>query len=71
MDLSAGALFAGSIVSALGVGFFIYGRRQRRASQLVAGVLLLIAPFVGGPGMIYAAGGFIVLALWLAGRFGI
>ena len=71
MDFTPGELFAGSVVSAIGVGVFIYGRKQRRPPQFLAGVLLMLCPFVGGGGwMVSAAGAAIVCALWLALRFG-
>ena len=71
MDFSAGALFAGTAVSAVGCGVLIYGRRQRRAPQFVAGVLLLLCPFVGGgPWAILGVGAAVVVALSLAIRCG-
>ena len=71
MDLTAGELFAGMVVSALGVGVLMYGRKQRRAPHVVGGVLLLVCPFVGGGAWtVSAAGAAIVAALWLAVRLG-
>jgi len=72
MGLTAGELFAGMAVSAIGVGILIYGRKQRRAPHFLAGVLLLACPFVGGgPWTVSAAGLAIVAALWLAVRCGV
>jgi len=71
MDMSPGELFAGLLVSALGVGILMYGRKQRRPPQYVAGVLLLLCPFVGGgPWAVSGAGAAVVAALWLAVRLG-
>lgn len=38
-------LFAGMIVSTVGVGYLMYGRRQSRFVPLVAGVVLCIYPY--------------------------
>lgn len=71
MNFTAGELFAGSVASAIGIGLFIYGRKQRRGPQLIAGILLLACPFVGGGAWTVAAvTAAIVGALWLALRFG-
>jgi len=67
MDLSAGSLFLSLFIGALGAGFFIYGKKQRRIPQLVGGIVLSVYPFfvpnlwiMGG----IAVG--IVLVIWLA-----
>jgi len=71
MDTEPSTLFAGVVVSAFGVGFFIYGKKQRRAPQLVAGILLSVFPFfVSGALMTYAIAGGILAAMWVAIRRG-
>ena len=71
MDFTPGELFAGIVVSALGTGIFLYGKTQRRAPQLVAGVLLMACPLVGGgPWTITGVGAALGAGLWLALRFG-
>jgi hypothetical protein len=39
------ALFVGMIVSAVGVGYIMYGRRQTRFVPVIAGVVLCIYPY--------------------------
>jgi hypothetical protein len=71
MDTDPSTLFAGVVVSAFGVGFFIYGKKQRRAPQLVTGVLLSVFPFfVSGALATYAIAAAIVVAMWIAIRRG-
>jgi len=71
MDLTAGSLFVDMVVSTIGVGVCIYGRKQRRPPQFVAGVLLMVCPFAGGgPWTVAGAGAAIIAALWLSIRFG-
>lgn len=45
-DLTPGALAAALLVSSLGAGYFLYGRKQRRAPQLLAGLVMMIAPML-------------------------
>jgi hypothetical protein len=45
----AGALFWGMVFGAFGVGYFIYGRKQRRLVPLFCGIALVVFPyFVSG-----------------------
>lgn len=47
--MNSANLLAGMIFGAVGVGYLIYGRRQRKGSALLAGVGLMIFPyFVNG-----------------------
>jgi hypothetical protein len=39
------SLIVGVIAGAIGVGYFIYGKRQARLTPLLAGVLLCIYPY--------------------------
>ena len=43
--MSGGWLFASMFVGSVGLGFFIYGKRQRRPPHLVAGVLMMVYPY--------------------------
>ncbi len=48
LDLStmnANALLASVLIGSVGLGLFIYGKRQRRAPHLAAGVLLMVYPY--------------------------
>lgn len=39
------SLFIGVIAGAIGMGYFIYGKRQSKIVPMVAGVLLCIYPY--------------------------
>ena len=39
------SLIVGIIAGAIGVGYFIYGKRQARFAPLLAGILLCIYPY--------------------------
>jgi hypothetical protein len=71
MDFSAGHLFASLLVSTVGLGFFLYGKKQRRMPILLAGLVLMAFPYlVGSLGWMLAIGAAVVLALWLVVRAG-
>lgn len=67
-----GILFAGLCVSLVGLGLFQYGRRQRRAPQFGAGLVLMIYPQVADSTveMVLVAGGIVIL-MWFSTRFGL
>lgn len=71
MDLSSGGLFLSLLIGAVGAGFFIYGKKQSRAPQLILGILLSIYPYFV-PNLWVMAGIAVALiaGLWLAVRFG-
>ena len=72
MDLGANALCASVLLSAVGLGFFVYGKKQRRSPQLVGGLLLMLFPyFVSGAGWMLLTGGALVLAIVFAVRAGL
>lgn len=71
MDLSAGSLLTMLVVSSIGLGLYLYGKKQARAPQLVTGVLLMGFPYfvtswlwMGGIALGLLSG------LWLASRAG-
>ena len=43
--MTANALIASLVVGSAGMGFFIYGRRQRRAPHLAVGFVLMVYPY--------------------------
>ena len=71
MEMTATGLFLSLLVSSVGVGFFIYGKKQNRIPQIVAGILLLVYPyFVADTWIMLGIGVAILASLWLAVRFG-
>ncbi|MGE3175413.1 MAG: hypothetical protein AB7O97_22500 [Planctomycetota bacterium] len=44
MAFDAASLFSGLVLSSIGIGLFVFGRKQRRAPQLLAGVTLMVLP---------------------------
>jgi hypothetical protein len=51
------ALFCGLLFSSIGLGYFIYGKRQQAPIPLVCGIALMVFPyFVSGPWTIVLIG---------------
>ena len=72
MDFSAGGLATGFLVSTVGMGFFMYGKKQARVPQLVAGLLLMIYPgFMTSPTWSMCIAAAVLGALWGVLRFGL
>jgi len=71
VDLSFGTLAASLIVSGVGFGLFIYGKREVRGPQLLTGLTLMVYPyFVSGPLAMYAIAVLLVGGMVLALRQG-
>jgi hypothetical protein len=71
MELDAAWLFVSILVSSVGLGILIYGKRQSRGPHLLAGLLLFVAPyFTPGIGWMLGVGAVIVVSLWMAVRLG-
>ncbi len=43
--MDAGLLLWGLLFSSIGLGFFLYGKKQRSAVPLVCGLVLMIYPY--------------------------
>lgn len=72
MDLSPGVLFASLVVSTIGFGLFVYGKKAQRWPQLVAGCALLVFPyFVASALWVVVIGAALLGALVLAVRAGL
>ena len=71
IEFSASSLFAGFLVSTVGFSVFLYGKKQARPPQLVAGLLLLVLP-MALPGAMLLTGVSIavIAATWLVVRAG-
>jgi hypothetical protein len=39
------SLFTSLVIGSIGLGFFQYGRKQRRAPHLAVGILLMVYPY--------------------------
>jgi len=71
MSLDPSLLFLSLITSGIGFVLFVYGKKQDRWPQLVAGVALMIYPYVVSTAtMTIVIGAGIIAALWLAVRQG-
>jgi hypothetical protein len=71
MSLDPTLLFLSLITSGIGFVLFVYGKKQDRWPQLIAGVALMIYPYVVSTAtMMIAVGAGIIAALWLAVRQG-
>ena len=71
MEFSLAQLLASILLGCVGMGLFVYGKKQVRFPQLTGGLALMIFPlFVGGAGWMLAIGAAIVLAIGLAVRVG-
>jgi len=46
MDIPTSSIVAGFLVSTVGFSLFLYGKKQTRLPQLIAGVLMMLLPFV-------------------------
>ncbi len=69
--MDASSLIASFAVSSVGYVALSYGKRQRRAPQLIAGLLLMVFPyFVDSVPAMLAIAAALVLAMWLATRLG-
>jgi len=72
MDWSTESIFASFLVSSVGFGFFLYGKKQMRVPQLLVGLVLMISPyFAPNATWMLAVGGGLVGGLWLVVRAGL
>ena len=60
------------LVGSVGMGLFVYGKKQRRGSHLVAGILLMVYPyFLPSAGWILVSGAALVGLLYAATYVGL
>ncbi len=72
MDFSAGWLMTSFLVSTVGLGFFLYGKKQTRIPQLACGILLMGHPYVvSSPLWMLGITSALLAGLWLALRVGL
>jgi len=71
MDFSAASLFASLVVSSVGLGFFIYGKKQLRTPQLIVGLAMMVFPyFVPDPLAMCGMGAGLLAGMFVALRAG-
>jgi len=72
LDFSPGGLFAAILLSAIGLGFFTYGKKQHRPPPTLAGLVIMFLPYFI-PGLLWSlvATAAVLGALWIACRAGI
>jgi len=71
MALDGNSLLAGFVVSLIGTGFFMYGKKQSRAPQMLFGLISIVYPyFVGGAGWVFGIFALLLAALWFSLRLG-
>ena len=66
MDFSPGSIMASLVVGGAGFVAFVYGKKQRRAPQLMIGIVMMIYPyFVPRPLPCLAIGAGLLGLMWL------
>ncbi|HEX6465256.1 MAG TPA: hypothetical protein VFZ98_12415 [Vicinamibacterales bacterium] len=71
MSLDPELLFLSLVTSGIGFVLFVYGKKQERWPQLVAGIVLMVYPyFVDSLALSVAIATAIVAMMWLAIRQG-
>lgn len=70
--MSGNFLLASVVIGAVGMGLFVYGKRQRRAPHLAVGILLMVYPyFVPGVVLMFVIAAALMGLLWLATYLGL
>lgn len=57
------ALFLGLIFGSIGLGFFMYGKKQRSAVPMVCGLALMVYPYFVGSAWAMIAIGLVLIAI--------
>ena len=71
MGMSSTSLMTSMLVSTIGFGFFIYGKKQQRLPQILTGVALMVYPyFVDSAAWMLAVGAGAITAMYVAIRYG-
>jgi hypothetical protein len=70
--VTGNSLLASVLVGSIGMGLFIYGRRQRRAPHLAIGIVLMVFPYlVPSVALMFVIAAALVGLLWLASYLGL
>ncbi len=71
MDLDGNAILASLAIGTIGLGVFVYGKRQSRLPHMIAGVALMAYPyFVSNVLLMAGIAMALVVVLWLVVRLG-
>jgi hypothetical protein len=71
VDLDAGSLIAGLVVSGVGFVFFSYGRKMSRAPHVIVGIVMMVFPyFIPSVLVMLAVGALLCGLLYMATRAG-
>lgn len=66
MNLSMSSLLWGTLFSAIGLGYFIYGKKQAAAVPLACGVVLMAYPYFVASNLLLVLIGLVLSAIpWL------
>jgi hypothetical protein len=61
--VDAGVLLWGLLFSSIGLGFFLYGKKQRAVVPLVCGLVLMVYPYFIPNVMVLVAIGVVLIAV--------
>ena len=71
MEFDATQLMVAMFASLVGMALFVYGKRQRRAPHLIAGIVLVVYPyFVSNVYLLVAIFAALLGGLWVVVRLG-
>jgi hypothetical protein len=71
MSFDPTSLFLAMVISSVGFGLFVYGRKQARAPHLAVGIALMVCPLLTSlPRSLVGIAVVLLLALWWAIRLG-
>jgi len=62
-DTTASSLFLGVLFGSIGLGFFIYGRKQRKVVPLLCGLVLMIVPYLIADNLLLFLAGAVLVAI--------
>jgi hypothetical protein len=72
METNSSNLMASMLIGTIGMGIFMYGKKQQRIPQLIAGLVLMAYPYlVDDASWMFGIGAGIVAALFFAVRYGL
>jgi hypothetical protein len=70
--VNGNALLASVLIGSIGLGLFVYGKKQRRPPHLAAGILLMVYPyFVPSVALMFVIAGALLGLLYLASYLGL